>query len=178
MLLGVLLAQVIELRKRTESLPDDYWVVLVGDMITEEALPTYMAMLNTLDGVRDETGEQAISSFCLSHMPSADAPPLRAMSIMLAMVNMTEKKGMAGSLQGLKVRRRVTQCGLMVLRVARVLCFSPFNALRSWMHGMPSLNLVSCCCRWTRAWTAEENRHGDLMNKYCYLSGKVNMKVR
>ena len=24
-----------------------------GDMITEEALPTYMAMLNTLDGVRD-----------------------------------------------------------------------------------------------------------------------------
>ena len=49
-------AQVHELRKRTTQLPDDYWVVLVGDMITEEALPTYMAMLNTLDGVRDETG--------------------------------------------------------------------------------------------------------------------------
>ena len=48
--------QVAELRKRTDCLPDDYWVVLVGDMITEEALPTYMAMLNTLDGVRDETG--------------------------------------------------------------------------------------------------------------------------
>jgi hypothetical protein len=32
-------------------------------------------------------------------------------------------------------------------------------------------------CRWTRQWTAEENRHGDLMNKYCYLSGRVNMKV-
>ena len=45
-----------QLRKRTDQLPDDYWVVLVGDMITEEALPTYMAMLNTLDGVRDETG--------------------------------------------------------------------------------------------------------------------------
>ena len=50
------LLQVAELRKRTDQLPDDYWVVLVGDMITEEALPTYMAMLNTLDGVRDETG--------------------------------------------------------------------------------------------------------------------------
>ena len=37
-------------------MPDDYFVVLVGDMVTEEALPTYMAMLNTLDGVRDETG--------------------------------------------------------------------------------------------------------------------------
>lgn len=48
--------EVLELRKRTDQLPDDYFVVLVGDMITEEALPTYMAMLNTLDGVRDETG--------------------------------------------------------------------------------------------------------------------------
>ncbi len=47
--------QVRELRLRTECLPDDYWVVLAGDMVTEEALPTYMAMLNTLDGVRDET---------------------------------------------------------------------------------------------------------------------------
>ena len=32
--------------------------------------------------------------------------------------------------------------------------------------------------RWTRQWTAEENRHGDAMNKYMYLSGKVNLKVR
>ena len=36
-------------------------MVLVGDMITEEALPTYMAMLNTLDGVRDETGAAPVS---------------------------------------------------------------------------------------------------------------------
>lgn len=50
--------QLAELRKRTDCLPDDYFVVLVGDMITEEALPTYMAMLNTLDGVRDETGAE------------------------------------------------------------------------------------------------------------------------
>lgn len=41
---------------RTANLPDDYLVVLVGDMITEEALPTYMSMINGLDGVRDETG--------------------------------------------------------------------------------------------------------------------------
>jgi len=31
--------------------------------------------------------------------------------------------------------------------------------------------------KWTRAWTAEENRHGDVMNKYLYLSGRVNMKA-
>ena len=32
--------------------------------------------------------------------------------------------------------------------------------------------------KWTRQWTAEENRHGDAMNKYMYLSGRINMKVR
>jgi acyl-[acyl-carrier-protein] desaturase len=82
-----------ELRKRTQDIPDEYFIVLVGDMITEEALPTYMAMLNTLDGVRDETGAS----------PSG------------------------------------------------------------WG-------------KWTRQWVAEENRHGDLMNKYCWLTGRVDMK--
>ncbi|KAF4346845.1 hypothetical protein CsatB_021845 [Cannabis sativa] len=85
--------QVRELRERAKEIPDDYFVALVGDMITEEALPTYQTMLNTLDGVRDETG----------------ASP--------------------------------TSWGI-----------------------------------WTRAWTAEENRHGDLLNKYLYLSGRVDMK--
>merc|ERR1719389_80399 len=31
--------------------------------------------------------------------------------------------------------------------------------------------------KWTRAWTAEENRHGDLMNKYLWMTGRVNMKA-
>ncbi|XP_059067924.1 stearoyl-[acyl-carrier-protein] 9-desaturase, chloroplastic [Cryptomeria japonica] len=82
-----------ELRERSRELPDDYLVCLVGDMITEEALPTYQTMLNTLDGVRDESG-----------------------------------------------------------------C-SP----TSWAV-------------WTRMWTAEENRHGDLLNKYLYLCGRVDMR--
>jgi acyl-[acyl-carrier-protein] desaturase len=30
--------------------------------------------------------------------------------------------------------------------------------------------------RWSRAWTAEENRHGDLLNKYLYLGGRADMK--
>lgn len=85
--------QVKELRERCKEIPDDYFVVLVGDMITEEALPTYQTMINTLDGVRDETGA----------------------------------------------------------------------SLTPWAV-------------WTRAWTAEENRHGDLLNKYLYLSGRVDMK--
>lgn len=86
--------EVRALRERTSELPDDYFVVLVGDMITEDALPTYQTMINTLDGVRDETGASQ----------------------------------------------------------------NPWAA-------------------WTRAWTAEENRHGDLLRTYLYLSGRVDMTM-
>lgn len=27
-------------------------------------------------------------------------------------------------------------------------------------------------------WIAEENRHGDVLNQYLYLTGRVNMRVR
>ncbi|KAK8558219.1 hypothetical protein V6N13_038692 [Hibiscus sabdariffa] len=48
--------QVKELEERAKEIPDDHFIALVGDMITEEALPTYQAMLNIVDGIRDETG--------------------------------------------------------------------------------------------------------------------------
>src|ERR1044072_2136941 len=30
--------------------------------------------------------------------------------------------------------------------------------------------------RWVRAWSSEENRHGDVLNRYLYLSGRINMR--
>ncbi|XP_058075673.1 stearoyl-[acyl-carrier-protein] 9-desaturase 6, chloroplastic-like [Magnolia sinica] len=86
--------EVRALQARSAELPDEYFVVLVGHMITEDALPTYQSMINRADGVRDETG-------------ASDSP---------------------------------------------------------WAV-------------WTRAWTAEENRHGDLLGKYLYLSGRVDMRM-
>ncbi|KAM5577982.1 stearoyl-[acyl-carrier-protein] 9-desaturase 6, chloroplastic [Rosa sericea] len=86
------LDRVRALRDRTDGLPDEYFVVLVGDMITEEVLPAYQSMLNGLDGVRDESG---VSS-------------------------------------------------------------SPW-------------------AQWIQAWSAEENRHGDLLKTFLYLSGRVDM---
>lgn len=79
-----------ELRELAKELPYDFWVVLVGDTITEEALPTYESWLMEVEGVDN-----------------------------------IERNGWS---------------------------------------------------RWVRHWTSEENRHGDLLNKYLYLSGRVNMR--
>ena len=43
-------------RDECKDLPVEYLVVLVGDMVTEEALPSYMGMLNRMDGCKDATG--------------------------------------------------------------------------------------------------------------------------
>ncbi|KAH7687138.1 Fatty acid desaturase type 2 protein [Dioscorea alata] len=85
--------EVQDLKSRAEAVPDECYVCLVGNMITEEALPTYQSILNRFSGIEDETGA----------------------------------------------------------------------SMTSW-------------ARWTRSWTAEENRHGDLLNKYLYLTGRLNMK--
>lgn len=84
---------VTELREIAKDLPYDFWVVLVGDTITEEALPTYETWLMDVEGV--------------------------------------SQKGEKGD--------------------------------NGW-------------AKWLRQWTGEENRHGDLLNKYLYLSGRVNMR--
>jgi acyl-[acyl-carrier-protein] desaturase len=84
--------EVKELRELAKELPYDFWVTLVGDTITEEALPTYESWLMDVEGV-----------------------------------NQMEGKGNAWS-------------------------------------------------KWVRQWSGEENRHGDVLNKYLYLSGRVNMR--
>ena len=84
-------ADVKELQQNAKELPYDVLAVLIGDTITEEALPTYESWLMMVDDVsRNEQG--------------------------------------------------------------------------GWM-------------KFLRAWTAEENRHGDLLNKYLYLSGRVDMRA-
>ncbi len=48
----------------------------------------------------------------------------------------------------------------------------------SWLMGVDGVNQEenSGWAQWIRSWTAEENRHGDLLNKYLYLCGRVNMR--
>lgn len=82
------------LQEGIAQVPDTVMVSLVGNMITEEALPSYQTFFNLLNGINEDR--------------SVASP-------------------------------------------------SP------WV-------------RWSRLWTAEENRHGDLLNKYLYLSGRVDMR--
>lgn len=74
---------------QAENMDYDLLAVLVGDTITEEALPTYETWLGALDGVKQ-------------------------------------------------------------------------NENGGWM-------------KWIRAWTAEENRHGDVLNRFLYLCGRIDM---
>ncbi|MCW4452308.1 MULTISPECIES: acyl-ACP desaturase [Chryseobacterium group] len=48
----------------------------------------------------------------------------------------------------------------------------------SWIMGIDGVEQEnrSGWSQWVRSWTAEENRHGDLLNKYLYLCGRVNMR--
>lgn len=48
----------------------------------------------------------------------------------------------------------------------------------AWFHELDHLNRDrdNGWAQWIRGWTAEENRHGDLLNRYLYLSGRVNMR--
>jgi acyl-[acyl-carrier-protein] desaturase len=82
------------IKERAAGLPGEIITSLVGNMITEEALPSYQTFFNLLKGVNEEG-------------------------------NVASPKG--------------------------------------WV-------------RWSRSWTAEENRHGDLLNKYLYLSGRADMR--
>lgn len=81
--------EIKQIQEEARELSYDFWVVLVADTITEEALPTYESWLMDVQGIDQ-------------HQPN------------------------------------------------------------NW-------------AKWTRLWTAEENRHGDVLNKYLYLSGRVNM---
>ncbi|KAH0724693.1 hypothetical protein KY290_000495 [Solanum tuberosum] len=47
--------EVRTLRQRVLGLSDEYFVILVANMLGEETLPTNLTMFNTWDGVRDET---------------------------------------------------------------------------------------------------------------------------
>ena len=50
------------------------------------------------------------------------------------------------------------------------------NAL-SWVSGINTGDSQTPWAHWLRGWTAEENRHGDLLNAFLRLTGRVDMRA-
>jgi acyl-[acyl-carrier-protein] desaturase len=83
-----------------------------------------------------------------------------------------EVKNLQSSAEGLSYE-------LMAVLVGDTITEEALPTYESWLYsvdGMKEMNYFGNWGKWIRGWTAEENRHGDLLNKYLYLSGRVNMR--
>lgn len=67
---------------------------------------------------------------------------------------------------------------LMVVLVADTITEEALPTYESWLSGVVGVDQISGnnWMKWLRSWTAEENRHGDVLNRYLYLCGRINMK--
>lgn len=67
---------------------------------------------------------------------------------------------------------------LLAVLVADTITEEALPTYESWISGITGFNQVenNGWMKWLRAWTAEENRHGDVLNRYLYLCGRINMR--
>ncbi len=81
-----------------------------------------------------------------------------------------------------QIREEAKELGydLWVTLVADTITEEALPTYESWLMDVEGINQHSenknGWSKWVRAWTAEENRHGDVLNKYLYISGRVNMR--
>ena len=67
---------------------------------------------------------------------------------------------------------------LLVVLVGNTITEEALPTYEMWLAGMNGINVDNNngWMKWIRGWTAEENRHGDALNRYLYLCGRINMK--
>ena len=67
---------------------------------------------------------------------------------------------------------------LLAVLVADTITEEALPTYETWIAGITGFNQVenNGWMKWLRAWTAEENRHGDVLNRYLYLCGRINMR--
>ena len=78
----------------------------------------------------------------------------------------------------LRERARDLSYDLLAVLVGDTITEEALPTYESWfmkIKGMPNSE-SSPWTKWIRNWTAEENRHGDVLNRYLYLSGRINMR--
>lgn len=67
---------------------------------------------------------------------------------------------------------------LLVVLTGNTLTEEALPTYESWLSGMEGIKVDenNAWMKWIRGWTAEENRHGDALNRYLYLCGRINMR--
>ncbi|QMU27940.1 acyl-ACP desaturase [Adhaeribacter radiodurans] len=80
--------------------------------------------------------------------------------------------------KNLQERAKELSYDLLAVLIGDTITEEALPTYESWLFAISDINAAddSPWTKWNRAWTAEENRHGDLLNRYLYLCGRVNMR--
>lgn len=81
-------------------------------------------------------------------------------------------------IKDLKANAKDLSYDLVAVLIGDTITEEALPTYESWLMMMDDISRAEDggWVKWNRLWTAEENRHGDLLNKYLYLSGRVNMR--
>jgi acyl-[acyl-carrier-protein] desaturase len=90
----------------------------------------------------------------------------------------TRSENLFDEIRQLRERARELSYDLLAVLIGDTITEEALPTYESWLMGLKDVpnNEDSPWMRWNRGWTAEENRHGDLLNRYLFLSGRVNMR--
>lgn len=80
--------------------------------------------------------------------------------------------------KNLQERAKELSYDLLAVLIGDTITEEALPTYESWLFAISDMNTDedSPWTKWNRGWTAEENRHGDLLNRYLYLSGRINMR--
>lgn len=81
-------------------------------------------------------------------------------------------------LKELRERAKALSYDLLAVLIGDTITEEALPTYESWLFTLTDMpnHPDSAWTKWNRGWTAEENRHGDLLNRYLFLSGRVNMR--
>jgi len=89
------------------------------------------------------------------------------------------KENFFEEVRSLQERAKDLSYDLVAVLIGDTITEEALPTYESWLfavEGIMQAEEESGWKKWVRHWTAEENRHGDVLNKYLYLTGKVDMR--
>ncbi|MEO7444578.1 MAG: acyl-ACP desaturase [Ferruginibacter sp.] len=90
----------------------------------------------------------------------------------------SDKEEFFDDLRLLQAKAKGLSYELMAVLIGDAITEEALPTYESWLSNIHDISddRESPWNQWIRSWTSEENRHGEILNKYLYLSGRVNMR--